>query len=329
MAKKGPEPGKTTLKDVAAAAGVSIATVSYVLNKKKPIGVEKTKRVLDSVERLGYRPSKHAIAMRTGRSGDIGLVLPDLTTSYFAALAESVTLAAAQRGSNVYLISTNGLKSNERTAIESLSKGGVDGVIWFPNFDEDTYSGAPMDLPVVVIDRNLAAYDVVHADYRRGGMLAAQFLCSKGHHKIGLIEGPQNISSSFERSAGFTAALSSHADLLWRIEHGFRYDIEHAALKLIAQKDVTAIMCGNDTIAIGVLRVLRQLGIACPQAISVMGFNDTQMSALVYPSLTTVKMPIQEMGFEAVDILTSRIANRAGTRRRCVLDVCVVERESA
>lgn len=327
---KGDKPSaRPTLKDVAKEAGVSIATVSYVLNNAREMPEPTRQLVLKTVEKLGYRPNKSARAMRTGRSGDIGLIVPDITNSYFAELAQSVTSAATKMNRNVYLLSSNGLPSNERSAIESLAKGGVDGVIWFPNADEDAYRGKDIDLPMVVIDRNLPSYDLVHAEYESGGRLAAEYLASKGHTRVGLIEGPQSISSSQQRSEGFIKGLSKKMKLVWRVENSFSFDIEAAASKLIKKKNVSAVMCGSDAIAIGLIRFLREHNISCPEEIAVIGFNDTAMSSLVYPSLTTIKMPVSDMGVEAVELLLRRIDDFSSSRRRTILGVSIIERDSA
>ena len=326
---KGSGARKATLKEVAAEAGVSIATVSYVLNNTRPIGEGTKQRVLETVRKLGYEPNKSARAMRTGRSGDIGLIVPDITNPYFSALAESVTKAASKNGRSVYLLSSNGMEKNERAAIESLAHGGVDGVIWFPNYDEDTYADADIDLPIVVIDRNLPAYDLVHAEYKTGGRLAAKYLISKGHKRVGLIEGPQNISSSRQRSEGFVEAIAEGAKLTWRVENPFSFEISEPAVTLIKKRNVSAIMCGSDAIAVGLLQFLREARIACPDEIAVVGYNDVSMASLVHPALTSIKMPIAEMGSEAVELLLRRIENFSSSRRRTVLGVSLTERDSA
>lgn len=323
---------RPTLKDVARAAGVSLASASYAVNGSGSVGEATRAHILQVAAGLGYRPNTSAKAMKTGRTGVLGLVLPDLTNPFFPSLAQAVLQTARRQGYNVLLADTGGAPEEERTAIRFLIDQGVDGLLWFPIDDSNPKGRRPvpeMDrIPVVVLDRNLPDYDVVLADYALGGRLAAEHLIAAGHVDIGVISGPQAASSARERADGAVQILQQQARVVWRVENAFALDLDPAVKAALDQRTVTAVIAGSDMIAIGVMRHLQTLGLTVPDDVSVIGFDDIPWAALNAPPLTTIDMPIEAMAVSAIETLVQRVADGPGARSRTVFDVSLVGRAS-
>lgn len=323
---------RPTLKDVAQAAGVSLASASYAINGAGSVGEATRAHVLQVASRLGYRPNISAKAMKTGRTGVIGLVVPDLSNPFFPALAQAILQTARSEGYNVLMADTRGVLPEERASIRLLIDQGVDGLIWFPIDDTNPDGRRPapdMDrLPVVVLDRNLPDFDVVLADYAQGGRLAAEHLIAAGHERIGVISGPLAASSARERAEGAIAAIHEKGRLVWSVENAFSLDLDPSVVAALERCEATAVIAGADIIAIGAIRCLEGLGLRVPGDVSVIGFDDIPWAALNTPALTTIDMPVEAMAAFSIEALVRRIAEGPGARRRTVFDVSLVERAS-
>lgn len=323
------EASNVTLKQVAEAAGVSLATASYSLNDGGSVGAQTRERVKAVAQRLGYRPNSSAKAMRTGRTGALGLVLPDLTNPFFPQLAQTVIVAARNAGYEVFLTDTLGSKEIEEKSIGALVQRGVDGLIWFPV--DDTTSTAPrmLSTPAVVLDRTLEGYDCIVADCYSGGRAAAALLLAEGHRRLGIVSGPSAASSARQRAQGARDEIKARgAEVVWELEAAFSVDLDVEIVQTLARRGVTAIVAGSDLIAIGIVRELRRLGLNVPQDISVVGFDNIPLSELCNPPLSTIEIPVHEMGAEAVQLLIRRIASPHESRRRIVYAVSAVLRDS-
>lgn len=317
-----------TLKQVAEAAGVSLATASYALNDGGSVGQQTRERVKATAQRLGYKPNLSAKAMRTGRTGALGLVLPDLTNPFFPQLAQSVIVAARDAGYDTVMADTLGSKEAERRAIEALIRRGIDGLIWFPVDDMPPVDIGFDGTPVVVIDRSLDGHDCIMADCEAGGRAAANMLLSAGHQRIGIIGGPSAALSAQQRSLGARMAIQARATLAWEVEAAFSADLDPDVVQRLARRDVTAIVAGADLIALGVVRELQRLKLRVPEDVSVVGFDNIPWCDLCSPPLSTVEIPISEMGVEAVHTLVRRIHAPSEPRRQVIYAVTPVERGS-
>ena len=326
-----PRPGirKTaTLKDVAREAGVSIAAVSYSLNGGGTIGEEVRARVREVAERLGYRPNRSAQAVRTGRSSTLGLVVPDLNNPYYPALAQSFERAARQAGYAVVLIDTSGSLTEEVDGIRLLEHQGVDGAVWCQTAHQPTGAAEDYAMPIVVIGSPGATFDNVMADDGSGGRLAARHLLGKGHKRIGIVGGASVPEGKDDRLTGFRAEIGQAAQIVWDLKTPYSIDLDPKVIDTLAKRDVSAVMCGNDLIAIGVLRAARQLGIVVSEDLSVVGFDDIPWASIVTPPLTTVNQPVAEMAAVALTLLLDRLAEPDRPVRHFKVGVRLMERDS-
>jgi LacI family transcriptional regulator len=298
---------KVTLKDVAREAGVSLATASYALNGKSEVGEGTRALVAEVARKLGYQANLAARAIKTGRTGSIGLVIPNITNPLFAKLAQSVTSAAEDFGQAVLLVDTEGSKEAERDALRHLVSHGADGLIWFPINDAVTLRPGSLSAPAVVLDRSTPEYDVVQAEYREGGRLIGEHLADQGHVRIGFINGPRDVANSRERSDGVRDAIKGRAEAVWSVDHPYVSKLTDDARACLERRDATAVVCGNDLIALAAMAAMREMGQTPGADVALVGFDDIELCQFVWPTLTSARLPIGEMGAAAVERLNVRI----------------------
>lgn len=317
---------RPTLKELASEAGVSVASASYALNGTGSVGEKTREHILEVARRIGYRQNAAARAMKIGRSGTMGLVVPDLTNPFFPSLAQSVIQTARGHGYGVFVTDTEGDEALEGAALAMLADRGVDGVIWFPVRDRDTSGGVLEGIPTVVVDRNLPGFDGVVADCAEGGRQAARHLLDNGHRRIGIISGPDDILSMRQRCEAARAAIEAEGELAFFTHNAFSIDLEPAVAQALDDAGATAVFAGADVIAVGVLRHLAATGRRAPEHLSVIGFDDIPWSELTTPPLTTVDLPLQSMANEAVEALVRKIERGTSARRIVTVGTEVVVR---
>lgn len=319
---------RATLKDVAKAAGVSLASASYAVNKTGSLGMDTRAQILKVAETLGYRQNLSARATRTGKTGAIGFVVPDMTNPFFPSLAQSVVQRARQNGYSVFLTDSEGDPDQEIEVIRQLIDRGVDGIVWFPVNDENRLPKASADLPVVVLDRTLRGFECIQADYAEGGRVAAEHLLELGHHKIGVIAGPLDVKSMRDRCQAAEELIRKKGNLAFSVENAFSTELEKSVAQALLSKRATAVFCGADLIAIGVMKYMRSIGRTVPGDLSIVGFDDIPWAAYCTPALTTIEMPVDEMAAEAVDALLRKVDGESDSQRRVVFNSSLIVRES-
>ncbi len=318
-----------TIRDVAAAVGVSVTTVSNVLNGRPNVGGKIREQVLRAAKELGYTPNRAAQAMRTGRTSAIGLVLPDLTNPFFPELAQAVENTARQSGLLVCLIDSQGTAVGESDGFALLLQHAVDAVIWCPVGPDLPVNLRGFSRPLVLIDRPRPGYDVVHSDYVQGGRLLAEFARKMGHTRVGLLSGPRNLESARQRREGFVRAFPREIKIAWEVHVNFDGVLGEAAVAALThRKAATLIVCGNDLIAINAMRCLAEHGTKVPDDVSVTGFDNIRWTEVVTPRLTTIAQPIGAIGAKAVELLRERMSGTALVNRRTLFDVMLIERDS-
>lgn len=333
---------KVSMRDVAAQAGVSVSTVSRVLNKGAYVDLATRERVQAAIDALGYRPNLLARSFRRNETRTIGLLAPDNTNPYFAELARAIEEAGFAAGYSVILCNSDLSPSKQVAYIDVLIAKQVDGLILaspglIPAEDGPTLVDRVLEdgRPCVLVDRDLpdAPIDQVLVDQRQGGHDAGAYLLGLGHRKLACLLGPDDRTASAGRIAGFRQALAKAGIELApaAIARGNgRFDGGVAAMdELLANgAEFTAVFAFNDLMAIGAINALHRRGRRVPDDVSVVGFDDILMASAVFPPLTTVAQPIREMGQQSVLLLLERIANRDAPVSRIVMPTAFVERES-
>jgi LacI family transcriptional regulator len=316
-----------TLKDIASAVGVSVATVSNVLNDRPNVGDATRRKVLEVARRLGYRPNRAAQAMRTGRTRAIGLVLPDLTNPFFPELAQAVENKARSLGLAVCLIDSQGSLHSESDGFALLLQHSVDGIIWCPLGPRLPASLKKLSGPIVLIDRPRPGYAAVHSNYEMGGRLLAEYAVRMGHTRVGLLSGPQNLESARQRRDGFVHAYPR--EIVWEVCVPFDGILTaEAVAALERRRKATLIVAGNDLIAISAIRCLSERSAAVPADVSVTGFDNIRWTDVVTPRLTTIAQPVGAIGARAVELVLERIAGEKIAAPRIIFDVELIERDS-
>lgn len=314
---------RVKLTDVARAAGVHPGTASRALNPttRDQVSRETSRRVLLAAQRLGYVPNTLARGLRTARSYVVGMVVPDITNPLFPPMVRGAEQVLSGAGYTLVLTDTDNDAATERRQVEQLRARGADGLIiatarWEdPLLDEIAASGTP----TVLVNRYTASRRLpyVGGDERTGIRLAVDHLVEIGHRKIVYVAGPQDTSTGRERSAAFRQAVRSHGlpspARLVSVANAYTEAAGAAATRKLLDTtvDFTAVMAGNDLIALGVLSVLGERGIRCPEQVSLVGFNDLPMFDKISPPLTTVRLPLGAIGGLAARTLLAEIE---GTR---------------
>ena len=318
-----------TVKDIAAAVGVSVATVSNVLNERPNVGEPTRRKVLQVARRLGYRPNRAAQAMRTGRTRTLGLVLPDLTNPFFPELAQAVENKARSLGLVVCLIDSQGSAHSESDGFSLLLQHAVDGIIWCPLGPRLPAALKKLSGPIVLIDRPRPGYAAVHSNYEMGGKLLAEYVLRMGHTRVGLLSGPQQLASARQRRDGFAQAFPGKIQIAWEVSVPFDGVLTEEAIEALEhRRKATLIVAGNDLIAINAIRCLSKRGVTVPGDVSVTGFDNIRWTDLVTPGLTTIAQPVGAIGARAVELLLDQLAQRKRAAAPTVFDVELIERDS-
>jgi LacI family transcriptional regulator len=329
---------RSTIREVASAAGVSIATVSRVLNGRPDVAPATREAVLRAVRDQRFSTNRSARALSGGRTGLVGVTLPLVEAAYFANILAGAAEALHEQSMHVVLSPTLHLHDRAMTLLERLIHGTTDGaVLMLPEeTNEELKALQRLGYPFVVVDPREPLDEgvpAVSAANAFGGRAATEHLLSLGHRRIGAITGIGEWLASTERLTGYRAALASagvlaHRDLVvesdWTIEGG-----EAAAVTLLRLPEPpTAIFAFNDNMAVGTLRAARALGVRVPENLSVVGFDDSEESAIVTPALTTVRQPLAEMGRMAVSLLLRLLENQRVEGLNVELQTRLVVRDS-
>lgn len=301
-----------TLSEVAAEAGVSPTAVSRYLNNRIDLPKATRDRIDAAIAKLDYRPNLLARRLSTGKSEAIALVTPDIANPFFAELAAAIERQAHASGYSVYITSTGGHADAEINAIRRMADSHVDGLIMTTNRVDD---GSLANLlagreNVVLLDEDIDGVSVprVFVDNAEGAYLATRHLIAMGHTEIALVGGPHRLMSVSERLAGFTRAMNEaglpiRAGWVLLGDYTREYGMAAASVLLDAADPPTAILSCSDYIAIGVMQVVREHGLAIPRDVSLVGFDDMAFAPLVDPPLTTIRQPVTAMGELAVQHL--------------------------
>lgn len=298
---------RSTIKDVAKAAGVSLATVSYVMNGRGRVTELVAARVRAEARALGYTPNRTAMALKTGQYHVIGCLLPAVANPIFSELAAAIQSHASAAGYTAIVINTQDDPAVEAETLEQLGDHGIDGVIALLNGGFRDLAQLP-PFPVISLDAPYAEFDSVRCDHVEGGRLMLRMAHELGHRHIGLLGGPRSLMAAEARWSGLTEeAARLGVEILWHEEVRLEASLGEAARAAIARRDVTLLACVNDLVAMAALGAARELGLRVPQDLSVIGFDDMAMSAWPVIALSTIRQPIDQIAAEAVALMIRRL----------------------
>lgn len=334
------EPGisRSTIHDIAARAGVSVTTVSRVLNGRPDVAEATRASVLRQVEQTGYESNRSARSLVTGSSGLIGVMVPVVQAEYYGQLVAGVAEALYEHDLGVVLCPTQNEHAREVTLLVRLMHSTTDGAILIHPAEtgEELRHARQHEYPLVVIDPPLSidrSIPVVGSAHWSGGRIATEHLLELGHRRIGVITGPARWNASKDRIAGYCSALQTagiEPDPELAQEANFEVSGGQAAAErlLSLQPRPTAIFALNDNMAVGVLHAACQRGISVPEELSVVGVDDAGLAATVVPRLTTIRQPLQEMGRVAVSLLWRILEGRKIEAAPVLLSTQLIVRES-
>lgn len=322
-----------TIRDVARAADVSVATVSRTLNGFDNVAAATRDRILNIARTLDYVPHSSARALSTRRTDTIGVLLPDLHGEFFSEMIRGIDLAARARGLHLLLSSSHGDPHEAAAALRSM-RSRVDAIILMsPQARQNMFgSGGVAGVPVVMLGScaESAAGPSFVIDNYAGALDITRHLLDAGHRRIAFVAGPRDNVEAGERLRGYRAAVrqAPAAADEWIVEGDFSEESgRRAAEALSGPKRPDAIFCANDMMAIGCLVALRDAGVRIPGDIALAGFDDIPIARYVSPPLTTAAVPIAEIGRRALECCADLIAGRK-TEQRHVFEPALMIRAS-
>ena len=328
------------LKDIARKVGVSPTTVSLVLNQRSDsrISEDTRNKILEAVKELGYQPTKPSKSIPIAIPPTIGFVITDITNPFFTELANVVEDVASRYGYNIILGNTRESLKDETELLKVLWRRRVDGLIIAPVDDQasNLQDFLNHEIPVVLVDRYLQTVETsaVILDNVEGAYMAMEYLIRLGHTRIGIISGPQNITTARERLEGCIKALESHGlEIDAKLIYDSHYTIEggeQATQELLSlAPPPTAIFSIAGVPTVGALLACKRQGVKIPADLSFIGFDDSKWAQLAHPPLTVVSQPVQEIGTDAVQLLIQLIQGWSkGETRKIVLKPELIIRES-
>ena len=325
----------TTIKEVAARAGVSVATVSRALNGVGPMKKATLERVTDAARSLRFVPHSGARSLSTRTTGTVGLILPDLHGEFFSEVIRGADLAARRAGYHL-LVSGSHNDREDMVAVLRAMRGRVDGLMLMtPELAvEKVLADLPHQMCIVTVNSEVKRFDSISVDNYGGAQTVVRHLAAR-HRRIAFVSGPEGNADAAERARGFRDACRENgipASAALEIEGDFSEAAGFAAaVKIIGMSPrPTAIFAANDAMAIGALFALREAGLSVPADMALVGFDDIPIARYVTPRLTTVTVAIAELGRRAFELLHQTIGNNKTSRRpaRETLATTLVVRES-
>jgi LacI family transcriptional regulator len=328
-----PRKAAVTIHDVAARAGVSVATVSRVLNGKQLVREETANHVLSVARTLRFVPNVAARSLSIRRSQTIGIVLPDVHGEFFSEVIRGIDVAARKEGYHI-LVSGSHSDPGEMLEVLEAMRGRVDGlVVMAPDIALSSLTRSRVtDLPLVLLNTSDDTHDAITIDNYGGARTMIRHLAQLGHTRIAFVKGPDHNADARERLRGYRHAMraipgSERTEIDGDFTERSGYD---AALALLASPP-TAIFAANDSMAVGILSALAEKKVGVPDEMSVVGFDDIPIAHYVAPPLTTIRVDIAELGRRAFAVLCESIeaSRKSGTKSECISTTLVVRKSCA
>ncbi|MGM9923722.1 MAG: LacI family DNA-binding transcriptional regulator [Bacillus sp. (in: firmicutes)] len=320
----------STIRDVAKAAGVSVATVSRVLNQNGYVHEDTRKKVEAAIQELDYTPNEVARSLFKKESRLIGLLLPDITNPFFPELARGVEDEVQAQGYHLLLGNSDEQLEKELDYIQTFTKNNVVGFI-SATTTEGKAQYLDVKVPTVFLDRGMKQTYSVYADGREGGRIAAQQLLLRNSKKITVIRGPVEVEPAQERFQGSMEVLAE-SNVEFHVIHTTSFSFQDAqewAKGLFAAfPDTDGIIASNDITAAAVLHEALLLGKRIPEEVQIIGFDDIPLSRFMFPALSTIRQPAYDMGKAAAQLLIGLIRKKQVGQQSVRLPVAFIERDT-
>lgn len=329
---------QTTIRDVARAAHVSVATVSRALNDSGPVHDETRRRVREVAQHLRFTPHGAARSLITSRTNTLGVLLPDLYGEFFSEIIRGIDRSAQRAGYQLLLSSARNARDEVHGAFRAMY-GRVDGLVLMAPDGElaEVFAQRRNGTPIVFINSPVTSSDarLLTIDNHGGAYQMVQHMLRQGHRRIAIIRGAERNHDAAERLRGYRDALADggvRRDSRWELPGDFTEAAGHRVARAVLRLHPrpTAIFASNDAMAIGALSALREEGASVPEEVAVAGFDDIPMARYASPPLSSVHVPIAQLGERALELLLGAIADPAGgVSRRVVLPTTLVIRKSS
>jgi LacI family transcriptional regulator len=322
--------------DVARTAGVSTATVSHVLSGTRVVREIRKERVLKAVDSLGYSPNQVAASLRVRRSSVIGIIVPDIISSFFSKIVRQIEDSASGSKYQILLADTQEDPVRERERVRALIRRRPDGLIFVPCRDhtETLEDLRQSEIPTVIIDRveKGTEFDSIFVQNAKAAAEGCRYLVSLGHRRIALVISEPRLRNISQRIRGYRAAMkeAGFEDSGMMINGGLTLEEGYLATRrfLSAGKRPSALFALTDYLALGALRALSEAGLTVPGDISLLAFDDTDWMAATRPSISAISQPIGEIAQQAWRTLQKRIEGKPGKNVVCQLSCTLIKRES-
>lgn len=326
-----------TMKQVAEKARVSTTTVSHVINNTRVVSEDARERVLSVIQELRYIPSAVARSLKNDKTQTLGMMIPNNSNPYFAEVIQGIEDASFKLGYNIILCNSYDDPKKQAAYIRVLMEKRIDGLILVSSGSDEELTQLLADegIPKVLVDREVSgvAADFIEADHELGGYEATRYLAELGHKRIACVAGPENLLPSGDRVAGYLRALAeaglpAHRDYLIHSDFTSQGGFNAFRQLLALPERPTAIFASNDLMAIGGICAANQAGVAIPQQLSVVGYDDIALASFSTPPLTTIAQPKHDIGTLTAQVLVERIAHPELPLRREMLRSQLIVRQS-
>ena len=329
-----------TIKDIARYLSISVSTVSRALMDDRNVRKETREKVLEAARILGYKPNPVATNLKYGHTNTVGVIVPEMVTPFASTVINGIRSVLYGNGIKVIVADSGEDPDRERENLRLMEHFMVDGIIVsmcsYKKNREDYIRLLEADLPMVFYDRiphGLNVPQVIVDDYRKSFFLVEKMILG-GRKRIVHIQGPDDIYNSVERARGYRDALAKYKipyeEDTMLIKAGMTFDAGAQVADILVRKEIPfdAVFAFTDTLAIGAMNRLRELGKKIPEEVAVASFSGTELSTIVYPRLTTVEPPLFQMGEKAAEMILEQIKNHDAPKRIEVVNAEIRMRES-
>jgi LacI family transcriptional regulator len=306
---------RVTIKDIAKVANVSYSTVSRALTGQPQIPEETRKKILKVANSMGYTPNALAKGLVTKSTYTLGLIVPDIVNPFFPEVIQGIEECATNYGYRVYLCTSNWKIEKEKECLHKLYGSSVDGILIFPASDDVSHiTDSKINIPIVFVNHKPACPDCsyVAVDDFKSAILAVEYLLKLGHRKIAYVGGLETNGSNIERINGFKTVMGNYGIPIrpeYIVYGEYKQSSGYQLTKelLIDRELPTAIIAGDDLLALGIIQAIEEFGLKVPKDISVIGFDDISYASLDKIQLTTICIPRYVMGETSVELLIKKI----------------------